>query len=71
MKRFLLSFIALIAISCNSDDESCQEKRDKLNAEYDRQIRDLTENPGPTGVNQTQIALINKERSERVARACK
>lgn len=68
MKNIII-LLAILFISCSSND-NCQEKRDEINTTFDAQVEWVMDNPGPNGVNYTQINNLEAERNLKLEEAC-
>lgn len=70
-KSTLILALAMSMLSCSKDDaDNCQQKMAQINQYYATQIKYVQENPGPGGVDQSQIELLKQERNMKLAEAC-
>lgn len=70
MKKIILSLISMAFLGCSKDD-NCQDKINEINTYFDSTIQRVKDKPIQGEINQTQIDLLNEERSLKLKSACK
>lgn len=58
MKKLLLLSVALLGMSCSNDSENCEERAEKIMADYERAL-------WYAGNSQAAINRVNQEYNER------
>lgn len=69
MKKIILLLIAFSIFGCSQDDD-CEGDKAAINLKYDNLIKYVKENPGPGGIDYSQISLLNQERDMKLEQAC-
>jgi hypothetical protein len=72
MKKLFLPILAIVLFSCSKDDNNCDSEKKSITDKYALQIQQVRDNPIPGwGIDYRKIAILEKERDDKIANACK
>ena len=70
MNKIFLLLVAISILGCSKDD-NCEGDKATINLKYDNLVQYVKDNPGPGGIDYSQISLLNQERDLKLEQACK